>query len=208
MSEVPPNPFAVPGLPPDPASAPTPSSDPGRSPYGQPAAGVPAYGTPPTYGAPPTYGPSPYGAPPSDPYRMPPYDPYGMPPYGPPGGAYPPPYGQPYLPHPPLQRTNGLAIAAMAVGITSFLFCTCLVVGIVALVLGIIALNQIKERGDKGKGMAIAGVATGAASLLLGIFFWSIGFMDDFNDGFNDGYYGTQGQTVQVTDASAGFVTA
>jgi hypothetical protein len=61
------------------------------------------------------------------------------------------------------KKTSGLALASM---ITSFFFCT-VVAGLVAAVLGIVALVQIgKNPSLKGKGMAITGIVVG----LVGVF--------------------------------------
>ena len=63
---------------------------------------------------------------------------------------------------PPAQsdRTNGLAIAAL---ISSFF------ISIVGIILGHIALSQIKRTGEKGRGLAIAGLIIGYLSLVVGI---------------------------------------
>lgn len=59
----------------------------------------------------------------------------------------------------PSGRTNGLAIAALVCGLAGFVTWISAPVGIG---LGIAALVQIKRRGDSGKGMAIAGIVSGA----------------------------------------------
>lgn len=87
--------------------------------------------------------------PPLDPYAVTPggQQPYGQPPaYGqsPPYGQ-PPPYGQ----YGPQQGTNGLAIASL---ITAFL---CWPLG---LIFGFIARSQIQRTGQKGAGLALAGI--------------------------------------------------
>lgn len=61
-------------------------------------------------------------------------------------------------------RNNGLAIASMVTGLAAMVFCYFAVIpAIVAVILGAVALNQIKEsRGTQGgRGMAIAGVVLG-----------------------------------------------
>ena len=86
--------------------------------------------------------------------------PYGQPMHQPPPGAYPVPYGQPYgygYPYVPPQRTNGMAIASMVLGILWLYW----VGSILALVFGYIAKNQIRERGEAGDGMATAGIVLG-----------------------------------------------
>ncbi|GAA2173540.1 hypothetical protein GCM10009784_08250 [Arthrobacter parietis] len=57
-------------------------------------------------------------------------------------------------------RTNGLAIASL---ITSFF------ISIVGIILGHIALSQIKQTGETGRGLAIAGLVIGYASLAIGL---------------------------------------
>jgi hypothetical protein len=39
---------------------------------------------------------------------------------------------------------------------------------IAGIVMGVIALNQVKHTGEHGRGLAIAGIAVGAVTLLLG----------------------------------------
>jgi hypothetical protein len=105
--------------------------------------------------------------PPPAPSGTAPYGPlppqFGAPPLiGTPG--YPPayPYGYGY---PPQQGgTNGMAIAAMVCGICGFV---CLVPGLVGIILGIVSLPQAKRNGQNGKGMAITGIAMGAAWIVL-----------------------------------------
>lgn len=46
-------------------------------------------------------------------------------------------------------------------------FVSSLVVGLAAVVCGIVALTQIKRRGSRGRGLAIAGIAIGAVNVLL-----------------------------------------
>ncbi|MCL2423138.1 MAG: DUF4190 domain-containing protein [Micrococcales bacterium] len=59
----------------------------------------------------------------------------------------------------------------MAVGIGALVTvcCWCLspILGLVGLVLGIIAMNQIKSQGTDGRGMALAGIITSAVALVL-----------------------------------------
>ena len=92
------------------------------------------------------------------------------PPAGPPGQYYGPPPGYPWAPPP--QRTNGMAVASMVLGILWIYW----IGSILALVFGYIARNQIRERGESGSGMAVAGIVLGwvgvgilALVLLIGI---------------------------------------
>jgi Domain of unknown function (DUF4190) len=74
------------------------------------------------------------------------------PPYGAQYGQQPYGYG-----YPPPRRTNGLAIAAMVLGIVWVYW----IGSILALVFGYVARKQIRERGESGDGMAIAGIVLG-----------------------------------------------
>ncbi|MFB2554720.1 DUF4190 domain-containing protein [Herbiconiux liangxiaofengii] len=57
------------------------------------------------------------------------------------------------------QKYNVLAIVAFVISLLSF--------NVIAIVLGAIALNQIKKTGEKGRGLALAGVIIGAVSIVL-----------------------------------------
>ncbi|WP_156664575.1 DUF4190 domain-containing protein, partial [Mycobacterium sp. 852002-51057_SCH5723018] len=92
----------------------------------------------------------------------------------PPGGYGPPPYpgGYPdgYYPVPDYQGamqsgTNALAIASLISSFTGFL--CCFIGSIVAIVLGVIALNQIKQTRQAGYGLAIAGIVIGIGTLVV-----------------------------------------
>lgn len=91
---------------------------------------------------------------------------YGPPGY--PGGYYPgPDYGG-YPPQPPLlggqPGTNGLAIASLIASFTGLL---CGIGSVVAIVLGAIALDQIKRTRQDGFGLAVAGIVIGIATLVV-----------------------------------------
>ena len=101
------------------------------------------------------YPPPPSGFPP-------PYQPYGSPPYDPYRQVRP-------------QGTNGQAIGALVSGIIGLLLCFCCIPSIVAVVLGILAMNETKRTGQDGHGMALAGVILGGISIALGIVFMIIG---------------------------------
>ena len=93
----------------------------------------------------------PYGPPGAGTAGGPPQGPYGPPPgYG---NGYPPPYGYGYAP----RRTNGFAIASMVLGIVWIYW----IGSVLALVFGYVARSQIRERGEGGDGMAIAGIVLG-----------------------------------------------
>lgn len=83
-----------------------------------------------------------------------------------------PNYGQPSydsiygMPQPQKQGVGGMSIASLVLGIISVLTC-CFgvgaVFGLVALIFGIVSLVK-----GRGKGLAIAGIVTGAIGLLFG----------------------------------------
>ena len=99
------------------------------------------------------------------------------------GGGYQPPtnqpggYGQQQYGQPGYgggtSQTNGFAIAALVLGILAIVtFLTIfggLILGVLALVLGIIGLNRAKTTNGSGKGMAIAGIITGVIGGLLSL---------------------------------------
>lgn len=112
--------------------------------------------------------PDPY-APVDYPANYPPMPPPVYPPTYPPPGAYPyPPYGgDPYDPYRPLKPpgTNGKAIAALVCSLAGLVFCG--LPSIAGVVLGIIAMRETKRTGQDGFGLAVAGVALGAAIVAL-----------------------------------------
>ena len=91
--------------------------------------------------------------------------------------APPPPpaptYTPAYTPAGPTAETSGLAIASMVLGLVSLLAGggMLLIPGILALVLGYMARNQIRESGGKVRGdeFAIVGMITGGISLVIGL---------------------------------------
>lgn len=116
--------------------------------------------------------PDPSGQPPGAPDPADPdgsgYAPYGSPgyyerqPYGeqPAASGFPPPFGG----YPQPSSTNGFAIASL---ILAF-FC-----GLVGLICGVIALNQIRTTGQGGRHVAIAGIVISALSTVAWIIFWA-----------------------------------
>ncbi|MFP3992081.1 septum formation family protein [Streptomyces sp. E11-3] len=115
-----------------------------------------------------TFPPPSYGAPP--------------PPYGPPPPHYgtPPPYYGP-----PAPKVNGFAVASLVLSLVApiaialvavFWVLAALaamfslaVLAPLALVFGIVALVQISRNGQRGKGLAVAGVSVSGAMLVLGV---------------------------------------
>lgn len=81
---------------------------------------------------------------------------HGVPPEPPPG--YPGAYGYPGYPGYPVPRPiNGLAIASLVLGIVWLWWLG----SILALVFGYIARKQIRQRGQSGDGLAVAGIVLG-----------------------------------------------
>ncbi|MFL6112401.1 MAG: DUF4190 domain-containing protein [Catenulispora sp.] len=96
-------------------------------------------------------GPQPYPPPQAWPgYSQPAPNPYAYPPYG---------YR---APHPPT-GTNGMAIAALVLGICGFF----LITPIVGLILGLVSLAAIGRSGQKGKGMAISAIVLSSLWIVL-----------------------------------------
>ena len=78
-------------------------------------------------------------------------------------------------------RTNTLSIISLVTGF----FCS-----IAAVITGHIALNQIKRTGEKGRGLAIAGLVLGYLGLISGIIFIVVVVLVTIA-GINDGSYST-----------------
>jgi len=148
----------------------------------------------------PAQGPSP--AP--DPYGPPPQgqQPYGQQPYGQQsygqqygqqyGQPYGPPYqtwGQGYSPYARPSSVNGLAVASLVLGV----LCCFPAVG---LVLGLIALAQIRKKGQSGKGLAIAGSILSTLGLALFVTALATGGFSDAWDEFKKG--ATEGTAFAV----------
>ena len=173
--EVPPPPaYEAPAAPPSyeaPAAPPT-YEAPAASPYGAPPAppayDAPAYGAPP---APPAYGaPAPaYGAPPAPPaYGAPSAQGYPQAPssYAAPAYGAPASYGQQaYVPYPTGPKTNVLAILSLIASIVGFIWLLPFVGSLAGAIMGHLSLNQLKKSGEKGRGMALAGVIVGWVGL-------------------------------------------
>ncbi|MGW6980392.1 DUF4190 domain-containing protein [Streptomyces sp. NPDC054932] len=126
--------------------------------------------------------------------------PYGQPgqpgPYGQPGQPGPYVGGQPgWYPPPQSQKTNPLAIVAFVMSIVCAL-------PLVPLVLGIVALSQIKSRGEKGKGFAIAAIVIHGATIA----FYSIFLILGFSGALDDAAPTKRDTGGQVTDPVSGDV--
>lgn len=73
----------------------------------------------------------------------------------------------------PRRRGSGMAIAALVLGILALLTCWTVIggilLGVVAIVIGIIALRRVKRGEAEGRPMAIIGIVTGALGLALAV---------------------------------------
>ncbi len=108
----------------------------------------------------------------------------------PPPGAMPPPgFGAPppggFIPATPYAQapgstSNGLAVAALVVGIISLLGLFCfgvpgLLLGTIAIVLGVLGIKKANTLpGQPQKGLAIGGIVTGAIGMLVGLAFTAL----------------------------------
>ena len=125
-------------------------------------------GDPPPPAGPPPGSPGPYGQPgyAQPGYAQPAYaqQGYAQPGYAPPG--YPPPGYPPVYVRP----TNTMAILAL---VMAFVFAPA------GLILGIVARKQIRETGEDGDGLALAGIIVGGIVTAIFVFFmvlWIIAF--------------------------------
>jgi hypothetical protein len=94
--------------------------------------------------------PQPQPQPPHVPYAPPPHVPYAPPP--PPGSG-----GSEPAPKP--QGTNGFAVAALVLGIFGAI--------LLSVIFAVVALVQVARSGQRGKGLAIAGLAISGAWLVV-----------------------------------------
>ncbi|MER5374051.1 DUF4190 domain-containing protein [Streptomyces sp. NPDC002553] len=116
--------------------------------------------------------PYPQGPLPHAPYPASSQVPYGAPPYA--------VWGQGYAPLNRPAPVNGVAIAALVLGVLCFL-------PAVGLILGIVALVQIKKRGERGKGMAIGGAVLSGLGLAAWILLLATGGGSAFMEGVKEG---------------------
>ncbi|MEU9012935.1 DUF4190 domain-containing protein [Streptomyces sp. NPDC048479] len=87
---------------------------------------------------------------------------------------------QPYPQYARRPSVNGLSVASLVLGIVCCL-------PPLGLVLGLIALSQIKRKGERGKGMAVAGIVLSSISTLLVLVALATGGIGDAWDGFRKG---------------------
>lgn len=89
------------------------------------------------------------------------------------------------------QSTSVLAIISLVTGIISVPACGCFVFSIAAIVLGVLGRKEIDGSGGakKGRGLATAGLITGAVSLALALIINILVFSGALD--LNYGYYDT-----------------
>ncbi|NUS11534.1 MAG: DUF4190 domain-containing protein [Streptomyces sp.] len=175
---------AMPGVPQEPTQAAMPGPPP--NPYGTPEQPPNPYAAPgqPQYGA-PGQPQNPYAAPgqPQNPYAASGYGyPAGQPAYGYPGPGMPPPYPGQAGWYAAERNTNGMSIAALVTGLIP---CTLFL----STIFGLVGLKQVKQRGERGRGMAVSGVVLGivwtlATALLITL--GAMGLLDDGNTAVTD----------------------
>ncbi len=96
---------------------------------------------------------------------------------------YPAPGYQPYGGYPPVRSSNGMAIASLVTSLAGL--ATCGVTSIVGVILGFVALNQIRQRNQDGRGMALAGIWIGIGIIVLVIAYFVIVFVVIANSSSN-----------------------
>ncbi|MDX3458181.1 DUF4190 domain-containing protein [Streptomyces sp. ME02-8801-2C] len=89
------------------------------------------------------------------------------------------PWPQGYSPYNNPTPVNGVAIASLVLGILCFL-------PALGLILGIIALAQIRKKGERGKGMAVTGAVLSTVGLALWALLLGTGGLTAAWDGFKD----------------------
>lgn len=105
--------------------------------------------------------------------------PYPQGPYAAPGPYPYQPWGQGYSPYNRTAPVNGAAIASLVLGILCF-------VPAGGLLLGLIALAQIKRKGERGRGMAVTGAILSSVGLALWVVGLSGGITFDVWTGLKD----------------------
>ena len=78
------------------------------------------------------------------------------------------------------RRGSGLAVAAMVLGILALLLCWTVIggvlLGLLAVVLGVVASGRARRGLGEGRGMAIAGIVLGVLGLLISVALVVFGF--------------------------------
>lgn len=131
-----------------------------------------------------------WGPPPGDPRGAQPPSgyPYGPNPYGAYPGGYPPPPPPPYGAYPPpapVAPKNGLGVAALVVAILALVTVWSVIGGIIlglaAVLMGIVARGRVKRGQATNGGVAIAGTVLGALAVVISLAFIAI-WVNVFNE--------------------------
>lgn len=78
----------------------------------------------------------------------------------------PPGYGAGVPPRP--AKNNGMAVASLVLGLVGLPLCFLFIPSLLAVIFGIVGLNQIKsDPSQSGRGLAIAGLTLGAVMIAL-----------------------------------------
>lgn len=92
-------------------------------------------------------------------------------PPGYPAPGFPPPVGYPPVGYgyvaPPSATTNSMAIGALVSALLGWVICG--IGSVVGVVVGIIALRQIKQTGQGGRGLALGGIIIGGIGTAVGV---------------------------------------
>lgn len=83
-----------------------------------------------------------------------------------------------------MQGNNPLAIASLVVSIVGVIACCSVVISVVGVVLGFIGMNQIKASGQRGEGLAKAGIIIGIVGVAIGIIYWILYVVGAVHYGF------------------------
>lgn len=79
------------------------------------------------------------------------------------------------------QVTNGKAIAGLVLGIVAIFFSFFgffgIIIAIVGLIFAILGLQNIKKLGQKGKGIAVAGIVCNSIAFVFAIGFMILGYL-------------------------------
>lgn len=113
--------------------------------------------------------------------------PYGSGPVGPPPYGAPSPYG--FTPQVPQQTgTNGFAITALVLSLVGPF--TCGLSLIPAVIFGVLALSQIKDRPQEGRGLAIASLWISGVLAVIGVLLFILSIVGSWwaNEEFKDNF--------------------
>lgn len=93
----------------------------------------------------------------------------------------------PVVPVAAIAPSNGMAVAALVLGILSF-FCLGPLGGVLAVVFGVIGMNKAKEMAGTGHGMSIAGLILGIIGTILWMIVAIVFFVaaDEASDSFSN----------------------